>query len=158
MKIILGEDRGGKLLDERAFTGDAVVVGRDPANCHYFFEQNKWPMVSRKHAEFRFADDHWIISDTGSRFGTFVNGQKITGPVEVGVGSHVQLGPDGPILRVISIEQSPSSKPEARATEVDHAPTVRDAPVPAAAPSPKSTPPVPRPPASPAYLELIDPP
>src|ERR1051326_3760315 len=76
MKIVLGEDRGGKLLDERAFTSSDLFVGRDPANCHYFFEQNKWPMVSRKHAEFRFADGHWTVADAGSRFGTFVNGQK----------------------------------------------------------------------------------
>jgi ABC transport system ATP-binding/permease protein len=151
MKIVLGEDRGGKLLNERAFTGDSVVVGRDPANCHYFFEQNKWPMVSRKHAEFRLSEGHWIVSDAGSRFGTFVNGQRIAGPVEVDTGSHVQLGTDGPILRVISIEQSPSSKPEAKATEVDHAPGVPEAP------APKSTPPVPRPAAAPAYLELSDP-
>jgi ABC-type multidrug transport system ATPase subunit len=156
MKIILGEDRGGKLLNERAFTSDSVVVGRDPANCHYSFEQHKWPMVSRKHAEFRFGDGHWIVSDTGSRFGTFVNGQKISGPVDVGVGSHVQLGPDGPIIRIISIEQISAAKSEARATEVDHAPTVRDVPPPVASPTPKSTPPVSRP-ASPAYLELVDP-
>ena len=155
MKIVLGEDRGGKLLNERAFTSDTVLAGRDPALCHFFFEQNKWPMVSRKHAEFHFTDDHWVVTDASSRFGTFVNGQKITGPTEVGVGSHVQLGPEGPILRIISIEQISAAKPEAKATEVDHAPTVRDVPAPAVSPTPKSTPPVPRP-ASPAYLELID--
>jgi pSer/pThr/pTyr-binding forkhead associated (FHA) protein len=147
MKIVLGEDRGGKLLNERAFTTDSVVVGRDPANCHFFFEQNKWPMVSRKHAEFRLADGHWIVSDTGSRFGTFLNGQRITGAVEVEVGSHVQLGAEGPILRIISIEQGPAAKPEAKATEIDRAP-----PAP-----PKSTPPVPLAANAPAYLELIDP-
>src|SRR5262249_32234198 len=151
MKIVLGEDRGGKLLDERAFTSDSVFVGRDPANCHYFFEQNKWPMVSRKHAEFRFADGHWTVSDAGSRFGTFVNGQKITGAIEARVGSHVQLGPEGPILRIVSIEQSAPAEPEAKPTEVDRAPTVRDAP------ALKSIPPVPRPAATPAYLELVDP-
>ena len=156
MKIVLGEDRGGKLLDERAFTSDSVFVGRDPANCHYFFEQNKWPMVSRKHAEFRFADGHWTVADAGSRFGTFVNGQKIAGAVEARVGSHVQLGPDGPILRIISIEHSPPAKPEAKPTKLDRAPTVRDVSAPAA-PAPKSTPPGPRPAASPAYLELVDP-
>ncbi len=156
MKIVLGEDRGGKLLDERAFTSDSVFVGRDPANCHYFFEQNKWPMVSRKHAEFRFADGHWTVSDAGSRFGTYVNGEKIAGAVEARVGSHVQLGPEGPILRIVSIEQSASTKPEAKATEVDRAPTVRDV-SPPAVPASKSTPPVPRPAATPAYLELIDP-
>ena len=124
MKIVLGEDRGGKLLNERAFTSDTVLVGRDPAICHFFFEQNKWPMVSRKHAEFRLTDGHWIVSDASSRFGTFVNGQKITSPVELRAGTHVQLGTEGPILRIISIEQDPASKPVAKATEIDYAPTV----------------------------------
>ena len=165
MKIVLGEDRGGKLLNERTFTSDSVVIGRDPAACHYFFEQNKWPMVSRKHTEFRCADGKWTVSDANSRFGTFVNGQKIGGPTEVRVGSHVQLGPEGPILRVVSIEQTPLEKPASKPTEVDRAPTVRDAPAPPAAPEPpakiqtpasppKSTPHRPVP--SPAYLELVD--
>src|SRR6266508_5245913 len=100
MKIVLAEDRGGKLLGERAFTSDSVLDGRDPAACHFFFEQSKWPMASRKHAEFRLVDGRWIVTDANSRFGTFVNGQKITAATEVRVGSHIQLGPDGPILRV----------------------------------------------------------
>ena len=50
MKIVLAEDRGGKLLGERSFTSDVVLVGRDPAVCHFFFAQNQWPMVSRRHA------------------------------------------------------------------------------------------------------------
>jgi len=155
MKIILGEDRGGKLLNERAFTSETVLVGRDPAICHFFFEQSKWPMVSRRHAEFHLAGGNWMVSDAGSRFGTFVNGQKIDRATNLSVGSHVQLGPEGPILRVIAIEQARESKPEPKATEIDRAPTVHDAP-PAAPVVSKSTPPLPRP-VSPAYLELVDP-
>ena len=78
MKIVLAEDRGGKLLGERAFTSDVVLVGRDPAVCHFFFAQNQWPMVSRRHAEFRLANGRWTVTDAKSRFGTFVNGQKLT--------------------------------------------------------------------------------
>ncbi|MGQ0761100.1 MAG: FHA domain-containing protein [Acidobacteriota bacterium] len=130
MKIVLAEDRGGKLLGERAFTSDVVLVGRDPAVCHFFFAQNQWPMVSRRHAEFRLTNGRWTVTDANSRFGTFVNGQKAAAPVEVRVGSHVQLGADGPILRVVSIEQSPVAvaKPSAKPTEVDRMATVRDAP------------------------------
>src|SRR2546422_3926207 len=109
MKIVLAEDRGGKLLGERAFTSDVVLVGRDPAVCHFFFSQEKWPMVSRRHAEFRFVDGRCVVVDAKSRFGTYVNGEKIGGPVEVRVGSHIQLGADGPILRVVSIEQDASA-------------------------------------------------
>src|SRR5437660_6650813 len=103
MKIVLAEDRSGKLLGERAFTSDVVLVGRDPAVCHFFFSQDKWPMVSRRHVEFRFVDGRCMVADANSRFGTYVNDQKISGPVEVPVGSQIQLGADGPILRVVSI-------------------------------------------------------
>src|SRR5215813_12906213 len=100
MKIVLAEDRNGQLQGERSFAVDKVLVGRDPAVCHYFFAQEQWPMVSRKHAEFRLAGGRCTVSDTSSRFGTFVNGQQITSPVEVRVGANVQFGPSGPILRI----------------------------------------------------------
>ena len=182
MKIILAEDRGGKLLGERAFTSDVVLVGRDPAVCHFFFAQNQWPMVSRRHAEFRLTNGRWSVTDANSRFGTFVNGQKAAAPIEVRVGSHVQLGAEGPILRVVSIEQSPVAvaKPSAKPAEVDHMATVRDTPAEihksdAAAPTEvqpptpprapvQATPPrvpgqatPPRAPGQPARLELLDP-
>src|SRR5438477_6965602 len=112
MKIVLAEDRGGKLQGEHSFATDVVSVGRDPAMCHYFFSQEQWPMVSRKHAEFRLQDGRCLVADTNSRFGTFVNGEKVSTPVEVRVGSHVQLGAGGPILRVVSIEQT--AKPDAQ--------------------------------------------
>lgn len=171
MKIVLAEDRGGKLLGERAFTSDVIVVGRDPAACHYFFAQNQWPMVSRRHAEFRLSHDRWTVADANSRFGTFVNGQKITAPVEVRVGSQVQLGAEGPILRVVSIEQSPvaAAKPAAQPIEMDRVATVRDRPAavvsqpaqqqPVASAPTEVTPPAPPPraPSQPARLELVDP-
>src|SRR5437667_3100540 len=106
MKIVLAEDRSGKLVGERTFTSEVVRIGRDPAECHYFFTADQWPMVSRKHAEFRLKEGRCLVADSNSRFGTFVNGQRISDAVEVRVGSHVQLGAGGPILRVVSIEQT----------------------------------------------------
>jgi ABC-type multidrug transport system ATPase subunit/pSer/pThr/pTyr-binding forkhead associated (FHA) protein len=168
MKIVLAEDRGGKLFGERAFTSDTVLVGRDPAICHYFFSQEQWPMVSRRHAEFRLTQGRYLVSDASSRFGTFVNGQKVTAPVEVRVGSHVQLGADGPILRVVSIEHAPVANVEAKSAEADRMVTFRDsgpAAVPSAGPPapPSRTPPAapsrtpPPPAAQSVFLELIDP-
>ncbi|HEY6046192.1 MAG TPA: FHA domain-containing protein, partial [Pyrinomonadaceae bacterium] len=169
MKIVLAEDRGGKLLGERSFTSDLVLVGRDPAVCHYFFSQDEWPMVSRRHAEFRFAERRCLVADAKSRFGTFVDGQKVTGPVEVRVGSHVQLGTDGPILRVVSIEQAPAqAKVAPKPAELERMATVRDVPpaaappIPPAAPpsgvrAPKVPPPAAKPVGTPARLELVDP-
>lgn len=176
MKIVLAEDRSGQLHGEHTFTSDVVLVGRDPALCHYFFSQEQWPMVSRKHAEFRLSDGRYLVTDANSRFGTFVNGQKISGPVEVRVGSHVQLGTGGPILRVISIEQSPVSQAEPKGSELHRMETFRESsgsvrevappspppavPTASVQKAPPAPPPSPRPsPASaePAHLDLIDP-
>src|SRR6266436_6911825 len=126
MKIVLAEDRGGQLHGEHSFTSDVIRVGRDPAMCHYFFPQEQWPMVSRKHAEFRLSDRRYLVADANSRFGTFVNGQRITEPVEVRVGSQVQLGTGGPILRVVSIEQAPVARPEPKGPELGRMDTVRE--------------------------------
>src|SRR5882724_3296636 len=172
MKIVLAEDRNGQLHGEHTFTGDVVLVGRDPAMCHYFFSQEQWPMVSRKHAEFRLSDGRYLVADANSRFGTFVNGERITIPVEVRVGSHVQLGAGGPILRVVSIEQSVISRAEPKTPDLGRMETFRESsgsgltpPSPPAPPSGKlKTPSTPQPPprpaaprSGPAHLDLIDP-
>ena len=65
MKIVLAEDRNGQLHGERSFAHDKVLIGRDPAVCHYFFSQEQWPMVSRKHAEFRLGDGSCTVNDVG---------------------------------------------------------------------------------------------
>ena len=174
MKIVLAEDRGGKLQGERAFTSELVLVGRDPAVCHYFFAQDQWPMVSRKHAEFRLGEGRCLVVDANSRFGTFVNGQRISAPVEVRVGAHVQLGAGGPILRVVSIEQTPVPKAELHPSKLADLATFRQSqegkPVPPQSPPAAAPPPladvrtekIPQP-AMPlpskggtAFLELID--
>src|SRR6266540_2941701 len=175
MKIVLAEDRNGQLHGERTFTGDVVCVGRDPAVCHYVFSQTDWPMVSRKHAAFRLGEGRCRVVDANSRFGTFVNGQKVTDPVEVRVGSHVQLGTGGPILRVVSIEQSAVVSAEPKGSELGRMDTVHESrsaipevsrPTPAPittpvsvapphAPKPQKPPPAPSR-TEPAHLDLID--
>jgi len=180
MKIVLAEDRNGQLYGERTFTSDVVRVGRDPAVCHYFFSQEQWPMVSRQHAEFRLREGRCNVADANSRFGTFVNGQRISDSVEVRVGSHVQLGAGGPVLRVVSIEQSVVPGAEPKSPDLGRMATVHESrnaipeiPRPAARPAPPVAPPVAPPPvpsaasaqksppaparSEPAHLDLIDP-
>lgn len=176
MKLVLAEDRSGQLHGERAFTSDKILVGRDPAVCHYFFAQDQWPMVSRQHAEFNLAEGRCTIRDANSRFGTFLNGERISTPVEVRVGSHIQLGTGGPILRVVSIEQSPMAGAEppdvhsepmetirdplaaAKALSQSPAAARKDTPPPPPPPRPPSAPPPPppKPKAGPAHLDLVD--
>jgi ABC-type multidrug transport system ATPase subunit/pSer/pThr/pTyr-binding forkhead associated (FHA) protein len=129
-------------------------------------------MVSRKHAEFRLDEGRCTVVDANSRFGTFVNGQKISAPVQVRVSDHIQLGAGGPILRVVSIEQSPAAEAPPKRAEMGRMETVRDAraggepgpptapKIPSPEPRTPATPPPTPPPiparAAPAYLDLVD--
>src|SRR5262249_5923704 len=141
MKIVLAEDRNGQLHGERSFATERVLVGRDPAVCHYFFSQEQWPMVSRKHAEFHLGDGRVTIVDTNSRFGTYVNGQQVKTPVEVRMGSQVQFGTGGPILRVVSIEQTPITDVDPKSSGLRRMETFRDAGL-AVDPAPITEPPI----------------
>ena len=85
MKIVLIEERNGQPQPpERSYEQEAVKIGRDPAECHIVFNQSEWPMVSRRHAEFRFKNGRCLIVDTNSSFGTFLNGRRVMEPAEVG--------------------------------------------------------------------------
>lgn len=106
MKIVLAEDRESEPRAERTLTAEVIKLGRDAATCHFVFDQADWPMVSRRHAEIRVHKGRCILVDTNSRFGTFLDGQRVNRPAEINVGARVQLGPGGPVLQVIGIEQT----------------------------------------------------
>jgi ABC-type multidrug transport system ATPase subunit/pSer/pThr/pTyr-binding forkhead associated (FHA) protein len=120
MKIVLIEERNGQPLQpERAYEHAAVKIGRDPAECHIVFSQSEWPMVSRKHAEFRFKNGHCLLVDTNSSFGTFLNGRRIMEATEVGVGARVQFGAGGPVMVVARLEQSEPAAPASNLAEME---------------------------------------
>lgn len=48
--------------------------------------------VSRRHASIAFRKDHYEISDLGSTNGTFVNGRRVSGSVDVEVGDEIRFG------------------------------------------------------------------
>jgi DNA-binding winged helix-turn-helix (wHTH) protein len=50
------------------------------------------PSVSRRHARLRIARGEAVLEDLGSRHGTFVRGQKITGPQPLEDGDEFTLG------------------------------------------------------------------
>lgn len=112
MKIVLIEERNGQPIPpERAYEHPAVKIGRDPAECHIVFNQAEWPMVSRKHAEFRFKNNRCLLVDTNSSFGTFLNGRRIMEATEVVAGARVQFGAGGPLMIVARIEQPQAATP-----------------------------------------------
>lgn len=112
MKIVLAEERsGGQELSEKSFNQEIIRVGRDVGDCQIVFENAKFPMVSRKHAELRAGDGQWFLYDLNSSYGTFIDGQKITSPQAVRVGNRLQFGLNGPILRVVWFEVTADTPP-----------------------------------------------
>jgi FHA domain len=75
------------------------------------------PGVSRLHARFAVDRGAVVVEDLGSSNGTYVNGERISGPVELGAADEVQVG--GAVL---------SLGGAAPATEVQPAPGQRPAP------------------------------
>ncbi|MEM7135013.1 MAG: FHA domain-containing protein [Myxococcota bacterium] len=118
LRQIQGADAGREL----EFNQDLIRVGRMPDS-----EVNFDPEVdldaSGRHAEIRNEDGRYLLIDTGSRNGTWLNGQRIK-HVALGRGDEIEFGRGGPKVVVTSVEnRRPSREPTAR---VDHATKSRE--------------------------------
>lgn len=68
---------------------DRVSVGSAPTNAVVLSDD---PLVSRLHAVLELYTGGWTIRDLGSRNGTFVNGERLTGERALRPGDEVRLG------------------------------------------------------------------
>lgn len=68
---------------------EETVLGRHP-ECQIQLNSN---MVSRKHARVVKDGERFVLEDLGSGNGTFLNGKKIEGPVELQHEDRIKLGP-----------------------------------------------------------------
>jgi len=102
-QISFAEEIQGRQQNETTYNQPSITVGRNPATCQIVFEQKQWPTVSRQHAEFRLENGRWVVSDTGSTYGTFLDGELLQGPGAIRVHSRVQFGSGGPVLVVTRI-------------------------------------------------------
>ncbi len=99
MRIILTEENAQSGFPTvKTFEQNIVRVGRNQAESDVFFDQQNFPMVSRRHAELNFKNNRWLAVDLNSSFGTFIDGQKITQPTEIFNGQRIQFGTNGPVL------------------------------------------------------------
>jgi hypothetical protein len=75
---------------EQAFSlaPEEVTIGRSSTNVIAIAD----PEVSRRHACIKWTDNSYIIEDWGSTNGTFVNDQRINGPVMLFNGDEIRLG------------------------------------------------------------------
>jgi hypothetical protein len=67
--VVLGDD--GSQVDRITITDAPVSIGRMSTNDVVLSDRN----VSRRHAELRRQDDHWMLVDLGSTNGSLVNGK-----------------------------------------------------------------------------------
>ena len=65
------------------------------------------PSTSRHHARIDVAGETVTLEDLGSTHGTFVNGKKVSGPVDVQAGDEIEIGGERLILWSPSSETSP---------------------------------------------------
>lgn len=66
-----------------------IILGREQAIADLVIED---PGVSRRHARVLAHNSGVIVEDLGSSNGTYVNGERISGPVELGAGDELQIG------------------------------------------------------------------
>ncbi len=102
MKIILEHQTPGGERLEKSYAQAVIFIGRDAGECDLSFDRNAFPMVSRRHAELSWENGRWILTDVGSMFGTFVNGERLSAPQVLAPGDVLMFGGDGPIVRVAS--------------------------------------------------------
>ena len=101
MKIILAEESAsGGNPPEKSFDQAVIRIGRAADECDVSYNNQQFPMVSRRHAELQFQNGRWFAVDLNSSYGTFVDGRKIAAPTEIAAGKKIQFGINGPILRV----------------------------------------------------------
>src|SRR5687768_5688678 len=112
MKIVLAEEQNGSQSSEKTFSQAIIRIGRDPVECQIQYDNAKYPMVSRKHAELRFEAGRWILHDLNSSYGTYVNGQRVVGAQAVAVGNVLQFGTQGPSVRVLFVDADNVAAPQ----------------------------------------------
>lgn len=116
--------------------------------------------LSRRHAKIYVKDGKWILEDLGSMNGTFRQGQKIEGPVELNKHDMLQFGKFEVSVDDVDAAEVPAAPAAAPAPAPVSAPApaaaapAASAPTPSPAPTPAPSPaPAPAPAPSPAPVE-----
>jgi len=86
MFILHYDDHGTERIHE--LRSGVTVIGRLPTSDLMIADAS----VSRHHASIRAIDGKCFVTDTASRFGTFVNGARVQDEVELTAGSTLKLG------------------------------------------------------------------
>lgn len=118
--------------------GDQLTIGRDASNGVAINDAE----VSRKHSRLSFQGGKYVVEDLGSTNGTFVNGQRLAGPMVLKPGDVVSLG-EQIVLMYDAVNNDPGATMAAKrsSARVEPPPVYAQAPAYAApAASPHSPP------------------
>ncbi|MCR9116128.1 MAG: FHA domain-containing protein [bacterium] len=103
MKLTIEIRPNDKVSVDREYAQTALVIGRDQS-CDLTIAID---IVSSRHARLEYAADQWRLTDLDSSNGTYVNGQRIHRQTAVAVDDEIQLGVDGPRLRIKQFTETP---------------------------------------------------
>ncbi len=81
-----------------------TIIGRHPS-CDIVLPEST---ISRRHARIRREGEQFFIDDLGSQHGTFINGQRITGPKRLTTGDRIQLS-QGELSFLLTLPTEPSA-------------------------------------------------
>jgi len=91
------------------FTKAYIALGRHPLS-DARFDADRDLEVSSQHAAILRQGDHFVLRDLGSRNGTFVNGQPVSGDVALADGAVIAFGRKGPSVEFRILEaEAPAS-------------------------------------------------
>ena len=88
---------GSKRGRSETFDRDLIRIGTAPG-CTLRFSAVKDPVVSPHHAQIRFENCEFLLTDLGSAAGAFVNGRQVN-EVILQNGDIIEVGQEGPKLR-----------------------------------------------------------
>ena len=84
-----------------------VRLGRDPDST-IVVRGDAADVVSTRHAEIRWEGDRWLLTDLGSRNGTYLNGRRLdaSSPAGLKAGDVIRLGDSGPEYQVSAVTET----------------------------------------------------
>ncbi len=125
MPLLIRISTGARAGESASFSVASFIAGRHP-DAGLRFDAERDLDVSSRHAEFAWKGEGWMLRDLGSTNGTFVNGQRLTGPVRLQPGDAVVLGGAGPRVDVLAVDAPDVPSPDP--TRVSHRVPVRPPP------------------------------
>jgi serine protease Do len=114
-RIVIRHLSGSKINQIEQFDLEGlqeITIGRDPTS-KIAYDQQRDDEVSRRHAVIRIRNDkelYFRIADANSSNGTFLNGERIAGEVELLPEDTVELGSTGPKF-VFDVQPRPANLP-----------------------------------------------